>query len=169
MSLSSSLINSLLGYGIGSGPKALKRRKKEKKKLRITNYFSQVRNPMKLSILIGCPTILEYGPRRLKPLRKRLKPLRKKPKPLGKRLKPLGKRPKPLRKRLKPLRKRLKPLRKKPKPLGKRLKPLGKRPKPLGKRLKSSENAKIQTNKREYIEDITRWREDMDFKTIFYE
>ena len=134
MSLSSSLINSLLGYGIGSGPKALKRRKKEKKKLRITNYFSQVRNPMKLSILIGCPTILEYGPRRLKPLRKRLKPLRKKPKPLGKRLKPLGK-----------------------------------RPKPLGKRLKSSENAKIQTNKREYIEDITRWREDMDFKTIFYE
>ena len=141
MSLSSSLINSLLGYGIGSGPKALKRRKKEKKKLRITNYFSQVRNPMKLSILIGCPTILEYGPRRIKPLRKRLKPLRK----------------------------RLKPLRKKPKPLGKRLKPLGKRPKPLGKRLKSSENAKIQTNKREYIEDITRWREDMDFKTIFYE
>ena len=134
MSLSSSLINSLLGYGIGSGPKALKRRKKEKKKLRITNYFSQVRNPMKLSILIGCPTILEYGPRRLKLLRKRLKPLRKKPKPLGKRLKPLGK-----------------------------------RPKPLGKRLKSSENAKIQTNKREYIEDITRWREDMDFKTIFYE
>ena len=39
VSLSSSLINSLLGYGIGSGPKALKRRKKGKKETKNNKLF----------------------------------------------------------------------------------------------------------------------------------